>query len=404
MTSKKNNEPVKPEEQSTSSSLDTSTQDKTTTETEAPKTKAPKNNDKSASKPQPEPVEFEEKQGKRGVKLGTAAIIISLLLSGGVTFFAYQQHHQQQLQISALKKQLAQTQTALEQQLSQVATSTVKQAKAEAEKNRVQIQQQHTSIESLQVALADVKGRRPNDWLLAEADYLVKMAGRKLFIEQDAVSATKLIESADQRIAALNDPSLMPLRQVLAKDLIQLRAVPLIDRDGLVAKLTALQLQVDKLPLANAILPKETQVAHEQVSEDITNWRNNLKTSLKDFSEHFITFRKRDGNVVPLLSPEQHFYLRENIKGKLETAIKAVYDENGDAYQTALTTAAQWSQTFFNQEDDGVTHFSRALEGLAKTKVTVDYPVKLETPKQLADVIRDRVRRDVTTLTTLEDK
>ena len=53
--------------------------------------------------------------------------------------------------------------------------------------------------------MADVKGRRPNDWLLAEADYLVKLAGRKLFLEHDVESATQLMESADQRIASLND-------------------------------------------------------------------------------------------------------------------------------------------------------------------------------------------------------
>ncbi len=55
-----------------------------------------------------------------------------------------------------------------------------------------------------------MKGRRPNDWLLAEADYLVKMAGRKLWLEHDTASATILLESADHRIAELNDPSMTP--------------------------------------------------------------------------------------------------------------------------------------------------------------------------------------------------
>ncbi|MGR5543359.1 uroporphyrinogen-III C-methyltransferase, partial [Vibrio campbellii] len=78
-------------------------------------------------------------------------------------------------------------------------------------------------------AIADVQGRRPNDWLLAEADHLVKLAGRKLFLEKDAVTATRLMETADQRIATLNDPSLVPLRQQMAKDITELKGIPLVD-------------------------------------------------------------------------------------------------------------------------------------------------------------------------------
>ncbi|MDF5295470.1 uroporphyrinogen-III C-methyltransferase, partial [Vibrio parahaemolyticus] len=181
--------------------------------------------------------------------------------------------------------------------------------------------QHQKSIESFHLAPADVNGRRPNDWLLAEADYLVKLAGRKLFLEHDVESATQLMESADQRIAALNDPSLVKLRKAMANDITKLRTIPLIDRDGLVLRLTALQQQVDKLPLANALLPEAEAVENTEVSEDIANWQDNLMTSLKDFSENFITFRTRDGNVVALLSPEQHFYLKEKIKAKRETAI-----------------------------------------------------------------------------------
>ena len=155
-------------------------------------------------------------------------------------------------------------------------------------------------------------------------------------------------------------------------------------------------------PLANAILPEAPEQKEQQVSEDIYDWKDNLMTSLKDFSENFITFRTRDGNVIPLLSPEQHFYLKENIKAKLETAIKAVYVEQQDIYQTALTTADKWSSSFFNQDTNTVIEFNKTLEMLSKQNVQVDYPVKLETQQILSDVIRDRLRREVTTLVTEE--
>lgn len=195
--------------------------------------------------------------------------------------------------------------------------------------------------------------------MLAEADYLVKLAGRKLFLEHDVVTATKLMESADQRIATLNDPSLVPLRKVMAKDITTLRSLPLLDKDGLVLRIISLQNQVDSLPLANAILPKAEKIEKKEVSTNLQDWQSNLKTSLQNFADNFITFRVRDGSAVPLLSPEQHFYLKENIKAKLETAIKATYSEQEEIYQLALVTAEKWSQTYLNQNDSAVKHSMR---------------------------------------------
>ncbi|BBL90299.1 heme biosynthesis operon protein HemX [Vibrio rotiferianus] len=353
---------------------------------------------------EPSKGEFEEKQGKRGVKLGTVAIVLSLIFGGGLTYKMLEQQSEYQTQIAQLQSQLEQAQSAMKQELSQVKQETIEKATTVTHKAEVVLGQQQKSIESLQLAVADVKGRRPNDWLLAEADYLVKLAGRKLFLEHDVESATQLMESADQRIAALNDPSLVGLRKAMANDITKLRVVPLVDRDGLVLRLTALQQQVDKLPLANALLPEAAAVEKQEVSEDIANWQDNLMTSLKDFSENFITFRTRDGNVIPLLSPQQHFYLKENIKAKLETAIKAVYQEQGEIYTTSLETADKWAMAFFNQDDNSVKEFNKTLSQLSKQDIQVEYPAKLESQNQLSDVIRERLRREVTTMTGTEDK
>ncbi|KFI11611.1 heme biosynthesis operon protein HemX [Vibrio coralliilyticus] len=400
MTSKNKNDHIEPEkDQETASSAETKESSNNTSDaSESPSKSSDKKSEPTVS---PDTTK-QEKNAKRGVKLGAVAIVISLIVGGGLTFQMQQQNAQYQSQIEALQKQLEQTTASVQQDLTATQQATLAKATEITHKTETVLSQQQKSIESLQLAIADVKGRRPNDWLLAEADYLVKLAGRKLFLEHDAVSATKLMESADQRIAALNDPSLVPLRKSMANDITKLKSVPIIDREGLVLRLTALQQQVDSLPLANAILPEAPEQKKQQVSEDIYDWKDNLMTSLKDFSENFITFRTRDGNVIPLLSPEQHFYLKENIKAKLETAIKAVYVEQQDIYQTALTTADKWSSSFFNQDANTVIEFNKTLEMLSKQNVQVDYPVKLETQQILSDVIRDRLRREVTTLVTEE--
>ena len=407
MTSKKNNEHIEPEKKQDTQPVVVENEKADSTETKQSEQKLDASISNTANNEQPqaehkEQIEKAEKQGKRGVKLGAIAIAISIIFSGSIAFQMQQKSAEYSAQIAALQAQLQNTQSAVNKDLQTIKQETIQEASHAVEKTQVVQSQQQKSIQSLQLAVADVKGRRPNDWLLAEADYLVKLAGRKLFLEHDAVSATKLMESADQRIAALNDPSLVSLRQSMTNDITKLRTIPLIDRDGLVLRITSLQQQVDSLPLANAILPEAAVVEKKAVSQDINDWQNNLMTSMKDFSENFITFRSRDGEVIPLLSPEQHFYLRENIKGKLETAIRAVYKEQGELYSAALNTASEWSKAYLNQDNNSVIEFEKAIKQLSEQNISVKYPVKLESQNELSDVIRDRLRREVTVMTTEE--
>ncbi|EMV0254258.1 uroporphyrinogen-III C-methyltransferase [Vibrio cholerae] len=346
-----------------------------------------------AQTPPPQP-------NSQGKKLASVALLLVLALGAGFAYVHQQQKSEFNNQLLAVRAELKQTRDALNAQLEQTVSKATSQATEITHRAETVLEQQQKSIESLQLAVADIKGRRPNDWLLAEADYLVKLAGRKLFLEHDVETATQLMESADQRIAALNDPSLTVLRKAMANDITTLKNIPLIDRDGLVLRLISLQQQIDSLPLANAILPADQPQTSQAVSENIDDWQTNLKNSLKAFADNFITFRSRDGNVIPLLSPTQHFYLRENLQAKLETAIKGVYTEQQTLYRTALDTAAQWSTSFFNPDDKAVQSFNAALAQLAEQQVQVEYPVKLQAQQQLADVINERLRRSVSPLTT----
>lgn len=346
-----------------------------------------------AQTPPPQP-------NSQGKKLASVALLLVLALGAGFAYVHQQQKSEFNNQLQAVRTELKQTRDTLNAQLEQTVSKATSQATEITHRAETVLEQQQKSIESLQLAVADIKGRRPNDWLLAEADYLVKLAGRKLFLEHDVETATQLMESADQRIAALNDPSLTALRKAMANDITTLKNIPLIDRDGLVLRLISLQQQIDNLPLANAILPADQPQASQAVSENIDDWQTNLKNSLKAFADNFITFRSRDGNVIPLLSPTQHFYLRENLQAKLETAIKGVYTEQQTLYRTALDTAAQWSTSFFNPDDKAVQSFNAALAQLAEQQVQVEYPVKLQAQQQLADVINERLRRSVSPLTT----
>ncbi|QMV15904.1 uroporphyrinogen-III C-methyltransferase [Vibrio spartinae] len=379
---------------------------KAVTPTSEDKQKSATSSSASASKPEataPSGAKSKQKTPASGARLSKIAIVLTLLSGGGIAAYVQYTMHGYQQQITQLQQQLSQSVSQVETQVTQLNQDVDKKTATVINQVDTHLDQQQKSIDSLQHALADMKGRRPNDWLLAESDYLVKLAGRKLFLEHDVLTATHLMESADARIAALNDPSLVSLRQAMANDITTLKSLPLIDKDGLVLRLTSLEQLIDKLPLANAILPDAPQEQKPQVSEDISHWQDNLLTSMKSFAEQFITFRTRDGNVIPLLSPEQDFYLRENLKAKIETAIRAIYDENQEIYTTALTTANQWSISFLNPDNAQVKQFNQATQSLSQKKITIQYPIKLASQQPLTDLIHERLRKQVSGLMKEEE-
>ncbi len=339
-------------------------------------------------------------QKRKTPKLSILAIILSLGIGGIMVTYVEQLSSQIDMIQSDIQKER-------QQQANYRASLTEAQAtitKLESElterigNSDSTIAQQQNKIEELTLLLSDLKGRHPNDWLLAEADYLIKLAGRKLFLEKDIISAVRLLETADQRVASLNEPNLMPLRKSIAKDAQALKAMARVDREGLVLKLITLQQHIDSLPIDNAVIPEEVKEAEQTVSNDITNWKDNLSTSFNHFFEKFITVRVREGEVVPLLSPKQHFYLRENIKSKIETAITAVNKEDNELYQASLQLTEDWSKKFFAIDTANVRSFLEELASLKSMDVTVNYPAKLHSSEAIKHEINDRLSRNITSL------
>ncbi len=361
------------------------------------------------------------KQGGQGLAL--LAIALVLAFGGSGFYFANEQILQYQNRITDLTRQVdslknsVQTQTAvINEKQNQLNEKQVeindKQKEIETEQRAAEkalaatllkakeqtalfVEQQENSIAALQKAFTDIKGRRPNDWLIAEADHLVKQAGRMLWLEKDIPTATLLVLAADKRIADLNDPSLNPLRQAIALDVQSLKAIEQVDTDGIVARLMTLQQQIETLPLMETILPPAQAEVKKAVSADVTDWKENLKTSLDQFINQFVTYRVREGSATPLLSPDQAFYLEANLKAKLDQAINATFREDQLIYETALQQASEWISRFYDVKAASTQSVLVALTELSTLPVEITYPQALKSQQLISDFLSDRLRNAI---------
>lgn len=324
-------------------------------------------------------------KNRSGAVLGSVAILLALGLTGGLYLHGHKNAVAQQAELVQLKQQLASA-------ISKIDQSSNKDAEQLTALEQTQ-QRLQGEMQGLQNRVLDLNDKRPNDWMLAESEYLVRMAGRKLWLEHDLVSAITLLGNADERIAALNDPSLMPIRKALAEDIAKLKGMPRIDREGLTLKLAALSDQIELLPLSTVSMPEAKAEPDQAVSTNPDEWESNLKKNWVKFTENFITIRRRDGAVEALLSPQQEIFLRENLKTKLLQAQLAVYREQQALYEDSLDKAQRWLNQYFDTENSATHYMLGEIDKLKGEQIQFDYPDQFKTQAMLEQVLTERLQR-----------
>ena len=109
----------------------------------------------------------------------------------------------------------------------------------------------------------ELMGPARADWLLAESEYLLRLASQRLLMDRDVPSAIALIQSADDILADARGLKIFELRASLAEDLASLGAVAELDTEGIFLRLNALIGRVDVLPQRQLTYRKDVQVTPE---------------------------------------------------------------------------------------------------------------------------------------------
>ena len=268
----------------------------------------------------------------------------------------------------------------------QTLESTVAELKAQNEKLTLQ-------AESTLEQLNNMEGRRPADWLIAEADYLVRMAGRKLWLENDVRTAILLLVNADKRLKSLADPSVLPVRANLAEDIQTLQQLNPVSQSSVALALTGMIAQIDKLPLDTFEKPEDANAEDTTLSESADDWQENLAKVWRSLVNDFLTVKTIEGPVEPVLSLEAQFLAKEQLRLQLMHAQTAALQGDAGLYNQSL----QYAQTLiiekFDTEKSQVTGFVDALQNLIATDVSRPIPTELASQKPLERLLDSRVKQ-----------
>lgn len=245
-------------------------------------------------------------------------------------------------------------------------------------------------IELLQLELTEIGGRRPSDWLLAEADYLVRMAGRKLWLEGDDRSALMMLAAADARLADLADPSLIPIRQLLAEDMQTLRQLNPTSLTSVALAISGLIPQVENLQVYTHF-PEEYEPEPEELSESVGDWRENISRSWDAFINKFMRVEYTVTPIKPFISEEGQWLVRQQLEFALMQAKSAAISAQETLYQQSLQRAMALIVNDFDLESTEVQQFSNALQNLIETSVNKPFPAELKAQRALEDKLDTRI-------------
>ncbi|WBW61248.1 uroporphyrinogen-III C-methyltransferase [Klebsiella electrica] len=342
----------------------------------------------------PQPEKTGKKNGGNKTSLVLSAVAIAIALAAGVGLFGLnkQQVSRQNETSTALADRLAELQKAQESQKNEL-EGIIRQQADQLTAAKHQQETLAKQLEDVQQKVAVISGSDAKTWLLAQADFLVKSAGRKLWSDRDVTTAAALLKSADASLADMNDPSLISARRAITDDIASLSAVSQVDYDGIILKVNQLANQIDNLRLAdNNSDDSPMDSDSEELSSSIGEWRVNLQKSWQSFMDSFITIRRRDETAVPLLAPNQDIYLRENIRSRLLVAAQAVPRHQEETYKQALDNVSTWVRAYYDTEDATTRAFLEDVDKLSQQSITMNVPENLQSQAILEKLMQTRVR------------
>lgn len=366
---------------------------KVSSSNDAIKKNAAKNSDAKKSAPSTSPNKIS--------KLALVAVLIAIIAPAS-------HYYWQQLQNQQLKQTIAQSLTSkineensvtlsryknqIQQTLTDQQQSFTKQLQQIAEQinstNQAKITTLVATVKHLEQRLQQ---RQPSDWLVHEAEYLIRIAARTLWLEHDTSAAIGLLKDADARLAELNDPAFLPVRETIHQDINALALMPTLETDEVILSLMAMNKQVAQLPLAMVDLgAEENKAADVNLSDDINDWQSNLAKTWQKFLNDFIRVRQRTGSIDALISPDQQENLKQNLSLKIQLALWAASERKGELYQKALGDIKQWFNEFFDMDNNLNQQFANALTSLQNKKVTYNYPSELISLTAIRSTLRNQ--------------
>lgn len=243
-------------------------------------------------------------------------------------------------------------------------------------RNVIDVKERFDKLQTTVNELQQTQKSNNDQWVVSEAFYLIKLANMNALYTHNIPQAITLLQLADQALVKVSNPKLVQVRMALANDITHLQGIPVVDMDGIYARLTALQKEINQLPLINQ--PVANELALPATDANLPWWKRGLQNTWGTLQK-LVVVRYNDANSLPLL-PEQRIILYQNCHAEIAEAIWALLHGEQDIYLSSLEQFETWVKTYFVK----------------------DAPLTQAVLMQIADLQKTEIRPATPTITALE--
>lgn len=337
-------------------------------------------------------------------------LLLLLLVVSGISTYGhwwhYQQSQQQQLfsettseQLQRQSRELQQVQQRSEQTLQSLRSELEQQLQSALQENRQLQQAQSTLSQQLDAQnqrLLQLSSVNSQNWELAEALYLTRLAGQRLVMEHNREAALALLLGAEEIIGRQQNPKLFSVRETINNDIAALKLVPTVDKEGLFLQLSAIHKQLQNLPITTPInyQPELTEfprdLAPQDLEEQEQNWWGKVKSSVSQTVQQLDKYVRKidlEAPPTPLLSPEDQESIRLSASIYIESAQIALLRDHTNVYHNALKQAADVIAHYY-PESNQRAELVHAIEDLQNQFQQTTLPDISESYRQLNQFIQ----------------
>lgn len=251
-----------------------------------------------------------------------------------------------------------------------------------------QTQQSNEALKNQTQALATIQqnqAERKNLTSMLEAQYLVKIANDQLQFSNNISLALKLLQMADQALREVSDAK--SIREAIANDIATLQAIPQVDVVGLYARLSALNQQIDQLPLPTKLsASQESTIIADQ---SLPWWKRGLHQMWNGLSKIVIVRYSANGEL-PLVTPEQQDFLYQNMHAIIEKSMWALLHNQQDIFLASIQQELDWTKKYFIQDSPVTKAMENDLDSLLQINVHPSVPETLTSVAVLQNYLTDK--------------
>ena len=303
---------------------------------------------------------------KSGSKNATFILVVVLLsLMTGVGIIINQRY------VNDTRKLLIHTQTMQQQQSNKISTLQktlhhVIQTNQTLSEHFQQSAQQITSF-------INEHPYQSSDWIIQKARYYLELAQINTNWMDSQSTTIVLLKQADMIVAHTHQPSLNPLRQAIAENIMTLENAPSVDTQAILRQLKTVHAEIIKL---NQLSTQDLDTAANP--SQANSWRDRLLNTLKHLKNLIVVHHYAHDALQAQLMPNATALVLESVRLNLEQAQIALLNHQQTLYTLTLTTILQNIQHYDDPTNPKTLHIVEALQKLIALPINPKAPVLID--------------------------